>query len=207
VAWTGGLAAAAVLVLAAAASLARLDITYNQQGLRITTGGGASAAPLAATAAPATPPVASPVPVPARPASGGAPPASAWLNAAANGEPPWRADLDLLATQIRADMTRLVQDARSSTQSLALRAAAEPPPAGPVRPELAQAELLKRFQDMLDQSEVRQQQNLALRVTELGRQFELQRQNDIVQVEQAFQRLEQQRNELLRRVTSTQPRP
>jgi hypothetical protein len=60
---------------------------------------------------------------------------------------------------------------------------------------------------MLDQSEVRQQQNLALRVTELGRQFELQRQNDIVQVEQAFQRLEQQRNELLRRVTSTQPRP
>ena len=36
--WSGGLAAAAVLVLAAAASLARFDITYNEQGLRIRTG-------------------------------------------------------------------------------------------------------------------------------------------------------------------------
>jgi hypothetical protein len=54
---------------------------------------------------------------------------------------------------------------------------------------------------------VRQQQNLALRVTELGRQFELQRQADIVQVEQTLTRIEQQRNELLRRVSATQPRP
>ena len=72
---------------------------------------------------------------------------------------------------------------------------------------MTDAQLLARVQELLDQSEIRQQSNLALRVTELGRQFELQRQGDIVQVEQAFQRLEQQRNDLLRRVAAQQPRP
>ena len=72
---------------------------------------------------------------------------------------------------------------------------------------MSDAELLKRVQDLLDQSEIRQQANLALRVTELGRQFELARQSDIVQVEQTLQRIEQQRGDLLRRVAATQPRP
>ena len=78
--------------------------------------------------------------------------------------------------------------------------------AGPDR-TMTDAELLKRVQDLLDQSEIRQQANLALRVTELGRQFELARQSDIVQVEQTLQRIEQQRGDLLRRVGATQPRP
>ena len=72
---------------------------------------------------------------------------------------------------------------------------------------MTDVELLKRVQDLLDQSEIRQQSNLALRVTELGRQFELVRQSDIVQMEQTLQRIEQQRSDLLRRVASTQPRP
>ncbi|BCS35211.1 hypothetical protein TBR22_A44380 [Luteitalea sp. TBR-22] len=203
VVWTGGLAAAAVLLLAAAASLARIDITYNDQGLRIRTGVVAGEGQVASMASPA-------VPQPSRPTTTAvAPPSTsaAWVTQASSGEPPWRADLDLLATQIRADVSRLLQEAQASAPTTALRASAVAPAAGPVRPDVAQAELLKKVQDLLDQSEVRQQQNLALRVTELGRQFELQRQNDIVQVEQAFQRLEQQRNELLRRVAATQPRP
>ncbi len=72
---------------------------------------------------------------------------------------------------------------------------------------MTDAELLARVQELIDKSEIRQQSNLALRVTELGRQFELQRQGDIVQVEQALQRLEQQRSDLLRRVVAQQPRP
>ena len=36
--WGSGLAAAAVLVLATAASIARLDISYDSNGLRVTTG-------------------------------------------------------------------------------------------------------------------------------------------------------------------------
>jgi len=36
--WSGGLAAASVLVLAAAASIARIDIAYDSQGFRLQTG-------------------------------------------------------------------------------------------------------------------------------------------------------------------------
>jgi hypothetical protein len=200
--WRGGLAAAAVLVLAAAASLAQFDISYDAQGLRIRTGvsrssvsaiadgRGTAAAPALATARPA-----------ATPATEGA-----WVGKAAAGEPPWRADLDLLATQIRGDVARLVHESRQVPAATAVRAAIPAAPAVPGR-GMTDAELLKRVQDLLDQSEIRQQSNLALRVTELGRQFELARQSDIVQVEQTLQRIEQQRGELLRRVSSTQPRP
>jgi hypothetical protein len=201
--WGGGLAAAAILVLAAAASLAQFDISYDSQGLRIRTGvsrssvsaiaesrGTAAAGPALATARPA-----------ATPATEGA-----WVGKAAAGEPPWRADLDLLATQIRGDVARLVHESRQVPAATAVRAAIPAAPAVPGR-GMTDAELLKRVQDLLDQSEIRQQSNLALRVTELGRQFELARQSDIVQVEQTLQRIEQQRGELLRRVSSTQPRP
>jgi hypothetical protein len=200
--WRGGLAAAAVLVLAAAASLARIDIRYDAQGFSVRTGVTAEPAPerqaLDAAAA---------VPRPA--ASVQAPPSSSaqagWVGTASSGEPPWRADFDLLATQIRADVTRLVEESRAAAP-MALKASAPVAAAGPAR-TMTDAELLKRVQDLLDQSEIRQQSNLALRVTELGRQFELVRQSDIVQMEQTLQRIEQQRSDLLRRVASTQPRP
>lgn len=186
--WRGGLAAAAVLVLAAGASLARLDVSYTADGFHVRTGHW-------------SPPVAS--------ATGSLPDdrgSANWVGLASAGEPPWRQDLDMLATQLRTDMGRLIQESRAAQGPSAMRVAALPPPAGPVK-TMSDAEVLKRVQDMLDQSEIRQQANLALRVTELGRQFELQRQGDIVQVEQAFQRLEQQRNDLLRRVAAQQPRP
>jgi hypothetical protein len=198
-AWRGGLAAAAVLVLGAAASLARVDITYNEQGLRIRTGVQRSAE-RAAAAAPTEVAVAARAVSPATPTEG------AWVNTAAVGEPAWRADFDLLATQIRSDVARMVQESRQDQGPVAVRAvmSAQPAPQGRT---MTDAELVKRVQDLLDQSEIRQQANLALRVTELGRQFELARQSDIVQVEQTLQRIEQQRGDLLRRVAATQPRP
>ncbi len=206
--WRGGLAAAAVLVLAAAASLARIDISYDDNGFRIRTGvprGAVSASVTddsrAREMSQALTPAA--LSVEATPAAQPAPVAS-WVGKAGAGDPPWRQDMDLLATQIRADVSRLLQEAPLRQAPAARAASAEP--VGPVR-TMTDAELLAKVQDLLDKSEVRQQANLALRVTELGRQFELQRQGDIVQVEQAFQRLEQQRNDLLRRVAAQQPRP
>ena len=199
--WSGGLAAAAVLVLGAAASLARFDITYNEQGLRIRTG--VERAPdrrplrVLRRARSRRP---GPQPRP-RPREG------AWVSTAAAGEPPWRADFDLLATQIRTDVARMVQENRQPQGPVVMRAAMQPPARRPRTAAMSDAELLKRVQDLLDQSEIRQQANLALRVTELGRQFELARQSDIVQVEQTLQRIEQQRGDLLRRVAATQPRP
>jgi hypothetical protein len=195
----GALAAAAVLVLGAAASLARFDIVYNDQGLRIRTGvqrtGASVDAAVPAAQVPASVRTAAATPV-----------EGTWLNKASAGEPPWRADFDLLATQIRADVARMVQETRHEQGPTAMRTVMQVPSPTPGR-TMTDAELLKRVQDLLDQSEIRQQSNLALRVTELGRQFELARQSDIVQVEQTLQRIEQQRGDLLRRVGATQPRP
>jgi hypothetical protein len=194
--WSGGLAAAAVLVLAAASSLAQLRITYDASGFTVATG-----------AAPAA------LPAGDRPASAATVSArvdealaGSWVESAGKSDAPWRADLELVATQLRSELARYAQEARATAPaSMAMRVAlpTAPPPARSMTDE----ELLRRVQDLLDQSEVRQQQNLALRVTELGRQFELARQADIVQVEQTLTRIEQQRNELLRRVSATQPRP
>ncbi len=205
VVWSSGLAAAAVLVLATAASLAQLDLRYDAEGLRIRTGvAGAAAAGVERGTGQITG-ASSPVRA-ASPAAAQASADPAWVRRASAGEPPWRADLDLLATQIRSDLVRLVQDTQQAAGPATVRVAAPGNPAGPVR-TMTDTELLRRVQDLLDQSEIRQQSNLALRVTELGRQFELARQSDIVQVEQTLQRIEQQRGDLLRRVVATQPRP
>ena len=59
----------------------------------------------------------------------------------------------------------------------------------------AEAAFLRRVQQMIDQSEVRQQQNLALRATELSRDFDLQRRSDQVRDEQVFGRLSEQREQ------------
>ncbi|MCC6165332.1 MAG: hypothetical protein IT182_18465 [Acidobacteria bacterium] len=208
--WRGGLAAAAVLVLASAVSLAQLDISYGTDGLRIRTGvsrdeirsAQAGVVPASAVDASAAPQAAEATPVSMTSAS----PAQAWVSAASAGEPPWRQDMDLLATQIRTDVSRLLAESRQAQDAVPMRAAlaAAPAPAGRT---MTDAQLLQRIQELIDQSEIRQQSNLALRVTELGRQFELQRQGDIVQVEQAFRKIEQQRNDLLRRVAAQQPRP
>lgn len=195
--WSGGLAAAAVLVLAAAASLAQLEVRYDQTGFSVRTGSGASPSDSGgvvtrSVAASASSTGAGAATAPAAPTSRRVTPEPAWITRAAAGQPPWRADLDLLATQLRTELSR---------------------PAPPVVTVAAgrstsDEQLLRRVAELLDQSEIRQQQNLALRVTELGRQFEIQRQADIVQVEQSLNRIEQQRRDLLRRVTATQmPQP
>lgn len=206
--WRGGLAAAALLVLATAASLAQLEVSYDAQGFRLRTGAArtAAAAGVAGTAVVHTASAAAGTSLDR--AASGAPvaPAHAWVGTASAGEPPWRQDMDLLATQIRSDVSRLLEQSRQVQSAAPPRAAMTTAGVGPTR-AMNDAELLERVQALLDQSEIRQQSNLALRVTELGRQFELQRQGDIVQVEQAFQRLEQQRNDLLRRVAAQQPRP
>jgi hypothetical protein len=199
--WRGGLAAAAVLVLAAATSLARVEVKYDATGFSFRTG----VSPAAPSAAAESARLAA---APAALQAGSAASSSAhWVSRAGESDAPWRADLELLSTQLRGEIARQGEQFRAArAQTPLLAAAALPAQAGPRR-SMTDDELTKRVQELLDQSEVRQQQNLALRVTELGRQFELQRQADIVQVEQTLTRIEQQRNELLRRVSATQPRP
>ena len=163
-----GLAAAATLVLGLAAGLSNLEVGYGAQGVVVRTGGprGPSADPPAA---------ATRVSLPSTGADRG--------TAAA----PWRAELATLERQLRLEFA----------------AQAHASPAGPVPPGPMSAragrsvtgadpELRRLVQRLIDESEVRQQQNLALRVAELSRDFDLQRRSDLVRIEQGLGRLEGQ---------------
>ena len=59
------------------------------------------------------------------------------------------------------------------------------------------AALLRGFRQALDESELRQKQNLQLRIGEVTRDFELQRRQDLVQVEQGFGRVETRNQQML----------
>ena len=199
--WTG-MAAAALLTLAASAGLAGLDIRYDAQGVTLRTGW--QAAPPAGSAASVS---ASGVPVSgARPSGVPTDPRTAWVTRAAAGEPPWRADFDLLGEQLREE---LAAQARASDARLAEAfAAAAARPLTAAASVLDEDRLMRRIAEQISQSEIRQQQNLALRVAELGREFQVRRQADFVQFEQGLARVEQQRRDLIRRVAVSQaPQP
>jgi len=204
--WSG-MAAAALLTLAGAAGLAQLDIRYDERGFALRTGwsrtGDASASPTTAPAAALAPAAAGAVAT--RDAAPSGDPRTAWVSRAADGEPPWRADFDLLATQLRSEFDARTLDAEDRARDAALRvvASSSAPVAG-----FDEERLMRRIAERIDQSEVRQQQNLALRIAELGREFQLRRQADLVQFERGLARIENQRQDLLRRVAVTQaPQP
>jgi hypothetical protein len=146
--WPWGLAAAAVLVLAAAASLANLQIRYDAAGVMVTTGWGR--APQAAEPAPAL----------AVPVEAGT----------------WDRELAALEERLRAEL-------------------ASAPPAGPFgsapAPAADYGELLRRTRGLIQESERRQQREMALRLTEMVQEIDRQRQMDLVRVQRGLGRLEQ----------------
>jgi anti-sigma factor RsiW len=144
------LAAAAVLVLAAAAGLANLEVQYGSQGLVVRTGWSRPAAPAQASPAAVVP--------------------------AAAGTP-WRADLTTLEERLRREIATARPAPPEATVAL-------------TSSRTTDAELLRRVQQIVDDSEVRQQRNLALRMAEVSRDFSLQRQADLVQIQQGLGRLE-----------------
>jgi hypothetical protein len=169
------LAAAAVLVLAAAASLANLEVRRDADGWVVRTGWGRAAPGGAGTVqdrAAAT--AAAGALAPAMTATAAPPSANP---SAPLDDAPWRAELAALRRELLA--------ARSPQ--------ADPLSRGPVTAvstRLGDEELLRRVQQLIDDSEVRQQRNLALRMTEVSRDFAIQRQADLVQIQQGFGRLE-----------------
>jgi hypothetical protein len=165
-------AAAAVLVLGGAAALARLDVRYDSAGLTVRTGWGHDA--------PA-----------ATPASGDA------------------AALRQELASLRGEIARL-----GAGRATTVNAASMPTAGDPIGPSTATpvstgpvadgsltpgqgAALLRSFRQALDESELRQQQNLQLRIGEVTRDFDLQRRQDLVQVEQGFGRVNADRQQML----------
>lgn len=150
--------AAAMLILGAAAGLANLDVHYDRQsGLDVRTGW-ASAAQARAAAAPA----------PGVQASSSA---QGVVDTAAASGAPWRADLAALEQQLRREMH------------------AAPPSGGPAfirAPSSNDAEVLRRVKALVDESEKRQQRELALRVTTLMQDLNAQRQADLRKIDQTL---------------------
>ena len=101
-------------------------------------------------------------------------PASSGVNVAASSadaKAPWKADLDALEQQLTAEM-RSARTTAASAQSTA------------VRP--ADADLVRRVRALIDESEKRQQRELALRVAEVLRDVNVQRQADLAKVNRAL---------------------
>ena len=149
--------AEALLFLGVSAGIANLDVRYDQNGLNITTGWLKPAAPKLATA---------------QTSEGG--PKLATLQTSEAGpkliaDPsaaaPWRADLAALERQLRTEL-RAAQ--ASSPAAPAVRAASS-----------SDAETLRRVRVLLDESEKRQQRELALRIAEVVRDVDTQRKADL----------------------------
>jgi anti-sigma factor RsiW len=144
-------AAAAVLIVAAGLSIANLQVRYGPDGLVITTGWMAAAAPVA-----------------------GAPDAVASAPAASAPAADWRPALANLEASLRQE----IQAARATAA----------PASGPgVR---GNDVTLQRIGQLIEQSERRQQQELALRLTQFGRDLEVQRRSDLVRINQGFGQFE-----------------
>jgi hypothetical protein len=162
-------AAAALLVMGVAAGLANLEVRYDAGGLVVRTGWARAAVPPAA-----------PGPeLDARVPSAEVRPAAVTPGADAA---PWRDDLATLERQLRHDF--LGGNLPGGGGPAGVRAVSSPAATG------LDAELLGRIQALIDESEVRQQRNLALRVAELSRDFDLQRRADLVQIQQGLGQLE-----------------
>lgn len=142
-----GLAAAAVLVLAAGAAIANVEVRYGADGLVMRTGWARTVA---------------------------APPGQAAGNAAAPIIAPvdWKTALDQVDQRLR-DL-----ETGSARASQVLQASGA---------RMSDADLLRRFREMVAQSEARQQRELAQNITTLARQVDSQRRVDFALVQQVLQ--------------------
>ena len=155
-----GLAAAAALVLAAAAAVAQVEVRYGDGGLTMRTGWGRRAAVDAAQRAEPASRAARTVAAPST--SSGA---------------PWRADLVALERQLRNEFTT----AAPRTVTLERSPSAGAP---------TDQQVLRRVRTLIDESEQRQQRQLALRLSQVLRDVETQRRADLVRIQQGFGELE-----------------
>lgn len=157
-------AAAAVLVLAAGAAIANVEVSYGKDGLALRTGW-----------SPATP--AEPLDA----SRSSQPPAQATAVAAPAAAPgdaePWGAALAALETRLRADIASRVSGSGEPVRVAAATVA-------------DRDVLLRQVRALIDESERRQQRELALRVGQVVSEFEAQRRADLVRIEQNLGQVE-----------------
>ena len=144
--------AAALLFLGVSAGIANLDVRYDQNGLSMTTGWSRLASPTLVSVQPSA--------GPARDVRLGGP-----GDAGPTADAPWRSDLAALERQLKTEF-RASQASAAATQTVRVASSSD-------------AETLRRVRALLDESEKRQQRELALRVAEVVRDVNAQRQVDL----------------------------
>jgi Putative zinc-finger len=164
--WTPavGLAAAAVLVLAAASAIAHVEIRRGPDGLTVRTGWNTAAAATLASNAPADAGAANRQTVGV---SSPEPRSSAAADAAT---------LARIEARLRALETAPHDSGVRAASTLSAR--------------MSDVEVIHRVRDMLTVSEAKQQGELALRVAQLIRDFDTQRTADLQRIQQRFARVD-----------------
>jgi hypothetical protein len=162
--WTpaAGLAAAAVLVLAAASALAHVEIRSGADGFSIRTGWNTTATANAA---------AQPSAIIASPSTSG--------------------DVDLAKFEASfADVQRRLRELEAESHKAAapspVRMVSQTGPAN----HLSDTEILTRVRDLLAQSESRQQRELAIRIAQVVRDVDAQRTADLARIQQGLGRID-----------------
>jgi hypothetical protein len=150
--------AAALLFLGVSAGLANLDIQYNQNGLTVRTGWLQSSTRTAAGVSPE---------------ASGTTAVAQRVDSAADA--PWRAELAALERQMKSE----IRAAQASTTAAG-------PSARPVLASASEADVARRVRALVDESEKRQQRELALRLAELARDVTAQRQADMVKIDRTL---------------------
>ncbi len=157
--------AAALLFLGVSAGIANLDVRYDQNGLSVHTGWMPPSRE-ASVGAPGKP-VARAVPAAPTPIS-----VASQANVLQGGAP-WRADLAALERQLK-------------TEFHAAQVGAAPTIVSAQSTRAADTEIVRRVRALIEESEKRQQRELALRVAEVIRDVNMQRQADLVKVDRAL---------------------
>ena len=178
--------AAAVLCLGVGAAIANLDVRYNANGLQVRTGWSTV--------------VEAPAVQPGQPIAGTGQVASGNIVAA-----PWRAELTALEQRLRADLRPPPGPVNSGNPGNNVANGAAP--ANPTN--VTSNDTLRRVRALVDDSERRQQRELALRMAEAIRDINAQRQADLVRIDHNIGAMQnntgremlRQRNEMLNYVS------
>ena len=99
----------------------------------------------------------------------------------------WRAELAALEQRIRREMSPSVSHPVDS--ALITRAVPPAPPSVTLQPG-SQNDLLRQVRELVQASERKQQQELALRMAQLARDVDVQRRADLLRIEQGFGQIE-----------------
>ncbi len=155
-------AVAAVLILGVAAGAANLHVTYDQAGLSVKTGWMSASAPADAGASARQ--------VPAAETEASAGPVAA----------PWRSDLVTLEQQLRAELRA------TAARAVPARVEAEAATSARVANTSNADDVVRRVRTLIEESERKQQRELALRVAEMARDSQAQRQADFAQINRSL---------------------